>query len=286
MSIVRLIEELDLPPILYKYRNYQDVNYCNKVEKISLSYATQSLLKKELFIPSANTFNDPYDSAVPFRYDPKDLIEDNIFIKCLELAKRQYPKADDTFLHHYAFENQKKGLINNPDHIEEHDRDTYNKTCRDFGIFCLTTDEKNLLMWSYYADSHRGFCVGYDTKYLIESKVFGMGGKVIYRDDFPTVPLFPDERSHHFLDLFYTKWAVWEHENEYRLLHIYRTGKIHPYAPENIQEIILGCKFPEKDKLEFATKLLQVYPHVRIYEIKLDKSIFRLEKQLFIDGTL
>jgi len=33
------------------------------------------------------------------------------------------------------------------------------------GILCFTKEYDNPLMWSHYADGHRGFCIGYDIKY-------------------------------------------------------------------------------------------------------------------------
>lgn len=278
MSIVQQIKDLDFPSTLFKYRHYYK-------EHNVVSDAVKSLYNQEIYIPSADTFNDPYDSAIPFRYNPKDLTADNIFKKSYEMAKHQFPKWSEEALHNYAYENQKKGLLDNPDHIEQFDKETFRRTCVDFGIFCLTEDSVNNLMWSYYADSHKGFCVGYNTEKIIISQLFGLGGKVRYEDAFPVVPLFPGENHHHFLDLFYVKWNVWSHENEYRLLHTYKTGKVHKFDIDLIDEVILGCKFPDNEKLSFANKLLAIYPHLKIYEIKLNKERFELEKLLFIDGT-
>ncbi|MBC6109915.1 DUF2971 domain-containing protein [Pedobacter fastidiosus] len=279
MSAVKLIDELKLPPSLYKYRYY----YQDSIQK-KVSAAVSSLYSMELYIPSADTFNDPYDSAIPFRYNPNDLTEENIYKKCLQLAGQQFPNESAEFLQNYAYKNHRKGLLNNPDHIEQFDIDTFKRSCKDFGIFCLTEDPVNTLMWSYYADSHYGICIGYDTEKLISSKIFGMGGKVIYRDNFPLIPLFPDENHHHFLNLFYTKWNVWSHENEYRLLHTYKNGKVHKIDSEFITEVILGCKFREEDKLPFAEKLIKIYPHILVSEIKMNKEKFELEKKEVING--
>lgn len=281
MASVKSIEELKLPHTLYKYRSYY-----NNFNQKKISDAVTSLFNKEIYIPSADTFNDPYDSAIPFRYNPADLTPENIFKKCLQLAKLKFPNANDEQLHRYAYDNQEKGLLNNPDHIEEFDKDSFNKSCRDFGIFCVTEDSLNTLMWSYYADSHRGICVGYNAGKLVSSRLFGMGGKVIYRDDFPLIPLFPDENHHHFLDLFYTKWTVWTHENEYRFLHTYRNGKVQELNEDIISEVILGCKFHDSDKMTLVPKLLETYPHIKIYEISLNKNCFKLEKHLIADGSV
>ncbi|MNI97196.1 hypothetical protein D3C73_1557960 [compost metagenome] len=53
---------------------------------------------------------------------------------------------------------------------------------------------------------------------------------------------------------------------------------MHRIDSDFITEIILGCKFREKDKLPFVTKLLEVYPHIVVSEMKLNNEKFELEK--------
>ncbi|MBT2620300.1 DUF2971 domain-containing protein [Chryseobacterium sp. ISL-6] len=39
---------------------------------------------------------------------------------------------------------------------------------RNFGIYSLTTKNSNLLMWSHYGNSHKGFCIGFNTEKLFK----------------------------------------------------------------------------------------------------------------------
>lgn len=86
--------------------------------------------------------------------------------------------------------------------------------------------------------------------------------------------------------MFYTKWTVWSHENEYRLLHTYRNGKVQKLDEDIISEVILGCKFNDNDKITLVPKLLEIYSHIKIYEIRLNKDCFKLEKHLILDGSI
>ena len=38
----------------------------------------------------------------------------------------------------------------------------YLKKFQDYGIISLTTNNNNLLMWSHYADEHKGIVIGFD----------------------------------------------------------------------------------------------------------------------------
>lgn len=268
------IKDLELPPVIYKYRDYYNENHIS------------ALLNKEIFIPSVKTFNDPYDSRIPFRYRDEDLTEDNIYKKCLQIAQYFYPDYTKEEHQQLAYENQKKGLLNDEEHLEIFDKENYEQTCNEFGIYCVTEDSQNLLMWSYYSNSHTGFCIGYSSKKIVDSGIFGMGGKVNYTNEFPKLPLFPSEEDHPFLDLFYTKWEVWKHENEFRLLHKYKYGQKYDIPDDYIVEIILGCKFAEKEKLPFVEKIIKVFGKVKIYEIELDMKTFGLKKKIVFDGNV
>ena len=80
----------------------------------------------------------------------------------------------------------------------------------------------SLLMWAYYAHSHRGFCVEYEANLVevsFDEKGFLMA-PMIYTNKRPTFDLrdallSPDKLGTAF---FYTKGSSWAWEQEYRLL--------------------------------------------------------------------
>ena len=39
------------------------------------------------------------------------------------------------------------------------------------GIFCLSANCSSILSWSHYSDSHRGFCIGFDTSVLFDFSI-------------------------------------------------------------------------------------------------------------------
>jgi len=73
----------------------------------------------------------------------------------------------------------------------------------EFGIFSLSKSKNNLLMWSHYADSHKGYCIGFDHEMLLN--ISGSLGSVIYSNLFPKLSLFPKSDALDFLKLLRTK---------------------------------------------------------------------------------
>jgi hypothetical protein len=49
------------------------------------------------------------------------------------------------------------------------------------GVISFSKRWNSILMWSHYSESHTGFCVGFDTKKLINSEYFQNGSKVFYK---------------------------------------------------------------------------------------------------------
>lgn len=268
------INDLQVPEVLYKYRCFGNKHHENAVYDC------------EIYIPSPDGFNDPFDSKIPFRFEEKDLTEENIRKKTFDLAKQLFPDKPRVYQEEIAMKMQNDGLVYDDLHLDRFDRFAFERLCKDYGIYCLTPDEKNLLMWSYYADSHRGFCIGYNAKYLVRCGLFSLGGEIAYANGFPKMPLFLTKNDRPLIKLLFTKWEVWKHEKEYRFVHNYKRGKVYTLPKQAITEVILGCNVPEKQRMAFVNIVTKALPHVKIYQIEQCKKAFGLEKKPILDDKL
>jgi hypothetical protein len=265
------IDNLELPPVLYKFREFT-----NKFHRAAL-------YDGELYTPSANEFNDPYDSNTPFRYKEEELTETNIYLKLKLLGKSEFPDKEDSFYEEFAYKAQRDGIFLDQAHLDKVDEKIFENVCNTFGILSLTPDCFNIPMWAYYGCSHKGFCIGYDSKRLASSGIFGMGGKVRYSKGLPKVSLF--DYSDGLTKMFYVKSKVWKHENEYRLLHPFQHGKIHKIDKLCIKEVILGSKVALDERLKLVEKIIKELPHANIYQMELDKNVFGLKKTTVFDSS-
>ena len=96
-----------------------------------------------------------------------------------------------------------------------------------FRIGCLSAEHKSPLMWSHYADSHRGFCVEYDFGSPDRATLSLLPLPVVYSHDRPLVPWYvafnntPENIMAANKDILLgllTKDSSWEYEREWRLL--------------------------------------------------------------------
>lgn len=93
-----------------------------------------------------------------------------------------------------------------------------------FKIGCLATSPKNRLMWSHYADGHKGFCIEYDFKNAPKDL---LPLPVIYSQKRPLIPWemalnqSAETKSKCILQMIIgllTKDKEWEYEDEWRIL--------------------------------------------------------------------
>lgn len=162
--------------------------------------------------------------------------------------------------------------------------------------FCNGETEEalgNLLMWSHYADEHRGYCVKYKlSKHFIkqeenDSFEHMFLKPIIYRKDEEKVDV--SELTTINTDLaFATKHESWKYEKEVRLI-VYNPNKEESFygipldKDSCIEAIYFGCKCEPKtintiknlfSKADIPPKFFQVYSESKdVYQLKWDKSV-------------
>ena len=251
-----------IPNILYKYRDYS--NEFNK----------KTLFNFEIFLSSTKMFNDPYEGSIPFEYDPKELTEENIYLKLRSVAKQNYPDWDERKLQEFCYENHQKGLIFDEEHKNIINRKNKKYIENIFGILSLTGFPLNYLMWSHYAKSHTGFCIGFD-KFGLYETIKGSLGAVNYANNVPRLKLFEDIGAYHVKQLS-TKSKVWEYEGEYRIVKPNAANAVIKYPKELIRNIYLGCNMALEKKNNIIEFVTSNKIECEIYELSLNKEKFKL----------
>lgn len=140
------------------------------------------------------------------------------------------------------------------------------------GVLCLSEVWDSQTMWSYYADSHKGFVIEFDAEHPFfsapdqdASEMLSVQ-KVIYTDGRPQLQAFIDEKNS--LDaFFFRKGTEWSKEREWRMVrHVERCDHcltvsgsevyLFNYSPEAVRSVIVGARASE-DTVQTLTKLLE-----------------------------
>lgn len=252
-----------IPQTLYKYRSW------------SQPYHQKLLTENQVFLASPANLNDPFDASLPFRYNPEDMTEENIFKKLIELGKQNWPDKSDAELHEIAYKRQSSGVFENGDYWKEQHAESKASMHQTFGVLSTTTKNDNLLMWAHYADCHKGFCVGLNSSILFES-IGGTIGRVNYAESFPMMPLF-GQNSQHMVAMLNTKSLEWEYEDEYRVTKSNASNVPFTLPPEAITEVVLGCNMPSDQRKEIISILDEKLPHIKIFDATTSLEHFRLD---------
>ena len=133
-----------------------------------------------------------------------------------------------------------------------HQFEDYKNKC---AIVCLCEQPDNILLWSHYADSHKGYCVEYSSIEIL--KIFQCFLlPVIYHDKFPTFPdvFFGDIKEKLLsyrmaLKTITSKASFWAPEQEWRVVRTLKSegGKLPFPTPK---AIYLGCNASSELELD------------------------------------
>ena len=121
-----------------------------------------------------------------------------------------------------------------------------------FRVLCLTEKYDNILMWSYYSGNHKGYCFEFSYTDIfkkiksLEIKGLCIFGKVSYRNKRPEIKSQVNKFSYtdlkFYIDVVFTKYAEWEHEDEYRFA-IISDEVMNDYVElaVDIEKVYVGC---------------------------------------------
>jgi hypothetical protein len=169
------------------------------------------------------------------------------------------------------------------------------------GILCLTESFDNLLMWSHYSNSHKGFVVGFDKSHRYFKRSHNKAGlagyvkNVRYTKNRPEFMFFDSNRSEEenianwVKNFIWVKSIEWEYENEWRIVNTLRNADskfdsngtkvyLFDFPLESIKSVYLGCKMlPEKKKQILSIiKGESRLNHVVVLESSIHEKMYKL----------
>lgn len=251
---------MQLPPVLYKYQAFTPASVGN-------------LTTRQIWFSRPMCFNDPFDCAI--RAD-RGAISDSDFARLYQEARSRYddpasfdaqyssPGANDpTF---------RDGIRNVLDGAWEK-RKLEMRHSR--GVCCFSEKSDDIVMWSHYADAHKGFCLAFRT----DARPFSSARPVHYATDLPalnpTSMLLDDDESA-FWAMILTKFDCWSYEKEWRAFHK-EADRPFGYEKGVLQSVYFGVAMPKPQQLVIG-KLLDG-TGTQLYQMRRDPIKFAVVPQ-------
>lgn len=147
-----------------------------------------------------------------------------------------------------------------------------------FRILCLSSVRDNLLMWSHYADSHKGAVLELQ---CLKDSAWLRAQPVTYQAAPPTWASIDEWAKiltgQQTLDLenavtkyTCTKGLDWAYEKEWRVIDFARQGEKGGFSydrfdPRELRSVYLGCDVSEKDKADITSLIRDDLSHVQVW---------------------
>lgn len=223
-------------------------------------YSLNNLNNNQLWFSKPTNFNDPFDTC--FDFDEKSIT--------LEVMKSVYKNnfpfnSSDVKEFLNIQKNIKKGLIKKQ-----------RKFFESVGVCCFCKKEDNILMWSHYADQHRGFCLEFNTS----DPLFKELKPVSYSEIFPILNhqiLTEDDKDTELTKMLHTKYIGWKYEKEWRIVLPDRGDQLVTYQNESLTGIYFGARMKDSDKDLVKSILKNRNNSVKFYQCSLNSSLYKID---------
>jgi len=212
------------PIVLYKFR---------PIDKRLI----ESLVNRSLYFAKPGALNDPFDCQIDLRG---------------ALRRAESSAAGDR-------KNLLSSFLGNPMFFE-----SWQSTFENLGVCCFSIENLDTLLWSHYADAHKGVCLRceFRASYLL-SEEFDLTtmGNVQYLAEPVTEWLknaptdmtkFVEGLVHMFAK---SKSPAWAYEKEAR---IFRPPGVFSFSEQFLNQVCFGLRTPQAD-IELITNLVQKY---------------------------
>lgn len=232
------------------------------------NYLLEGLVNHTLYFSNVIEFNDPFEGI--FRYSMSSDSE----------------KFKDFYLNHYQGTPDKfQYYFNNKEDLEKKFNYILDDKFKSDGVCCFSTYSriKNVLMWSLYADKHKGICLVFDVKKIkLESVEWNINmdnqPKKLHKVKYTSKYLNSDPLNKELTPITFltTKFKKWQYEREYRYLSNIIGN--HFYNPESLIEIVFGLRM-SKDSKDKVKKIVSnsEFKNIRFKRIELEKNKFNLK---------
>ena len=223
-----------------------------------------NLKKNQIWFSSPLKFNDPYDFFVP--YD--STFTDEGFRQKVPLQSGYTYEQYEQMLQFYK---------QNPKEFKIWSEEGIRRFVSKVRIACFCEEKSEILMWSHYADFHRGICLKFDSS--LDNNFFHEENwtyhkmpikNVNYPKNFEKIYILREDEKD-FKKQAYTKYHKWAYEKEHRIIllpeGLPNNLEALPYNKECLVELNFGIK-RKQENIEKIINTINTnnYPNVKFMQ--------------------
>lgn len=138
----------------------------------------------------------------------------------------------------------------------------------EYKVCSFSSKPEEFLMWSHYADSHRGIVLGVD----IDDNRYDVH-QVQYKPSEDFQIAITDQNAFSTLDLLTRKLDFWGYEDEVRVLIRPQSPKHSQFVKFRLREVIFGKRMPGKEKTRVKKIINRFNPDVQFRESDIQRRL-------------
>jgi len=220
------------------------------------------LVRNTLYFPNASKVNDPFDCKVP----RVDHFEAGFLREVLDAKRKSgaiLSALEDDVLSGDA--GKVYALV-----------EEWENNVRKAGFLSLCETQDDLVMWSHYADGHKGICLEFSLDHWPGANISVL--PVTYSLSRMKLSLTPKAWGTGGIAavIFLSKFYGWRYEKEWRFVDPWCSGD-HEFPPECLTGVVFGCNIAEAVETRVREWIGAGRCEPRLYRAKLKGLEFGLE---------
>jgi hypothetical protein len=254
---------MSVPRIFYKYRSLSGKNR---------EYVHDTIINNNVYLASPDSFNDPFDCAPAFL---PIITPNGAYALARRYLSRTHPRWGNE-----KIEISAKAFVAQTSRadmavVAQGLRDGYESVRQWLAIYAVSGTGTSALMWSLYADSHRGVCIGFAS----DVDIFAKAQSVAYSRARHTVDPVHDSDEQRLVNSLLLKSADWKYEKEWRFIEYERGPGVHHFESPVIREIILGSRISATDEYRVLDWVNQLETKPHVYHATISPDHFKIDLQ-------
>jgi len=247
----------------YKYRPFNE-------------HTNDIIITSSMRYSNPSSFNDPFDVSPSYMKKKYTKKERDTFIEMSAKLGKSFNHSDE--IREDFIQKYKKECNSNSKFIsfgKKINREQFER----MGVMCLSKVKDSILMWSHYAENHKGLVFEFDYSCLQKIQANEWPLEIKYEKNNTLISLAPkshEEMKKQMEIILLTKYSDWAYEKEYRILDQDFQGN-KTFEKKLLTKIIFGFKTSKKN-MQHMIKLCKQYgfKHVKFEKAEKVEGTFTL----------
>lgn len=235
-------------------------------------YLYESISNQTLWFSSYLKFNDPFEAKKPIAHGSDEATIEN-FLR-MSIDNNGINESNNYVLKKIAEWKE------NPMIVEKEIKSDIERQFCNLGICCFSEIKDDILMWSHYANGHKGVCLEFDiSNELLFKDTYNPNNIYPYKINYPVDNTFqklfdpsilPEES---LLGYLVTKSNRWQYEQELRIFGQCGTRKFNHNC---LSAIYFGTSVDKDQKKAIINICSKIYPNINFYQMSINENEYKL----------